>query len=112
MCAGATGSAVSFTNTNSPLSGPSRFSNWNPSVCARVPEATPRGSWPRLNRSTRRETNPPNRPSRPAPAKIEANRVSGTHTILQEAGVNIEANEPEMFDVQGIESVEYSSTRT
>lgn len=32
--------------------------------------------------------------------------------ILQEAGVDIEANEPEMLDVHGITSVEYSTTRT
>ncbi len=32
--------------------------------------------------------------------------------ILQEVGVNVEANEPELFDVHGIESVEYSTTRT
>jgi hypothetical protein len=31
--------------------------------------------------------------------------------ILEEAGVNLEA-EPEIFDVHGIESVEYSTTRT
>ena len=34
MCAGATGSEVCFTSTNSPRSGRSRFSNWSPSVCA------------------------------------------------------------------------------
>ncbi|HEX8116754.1 MAG TPA: hypothetical protein VF521_05740 [Pyrinomonadaceae bacterium] len=32
--------------------------------------------------------------------------------ILQEAGVNAEGDEPELFDVHGIESVEYSTTRT
>jgi hypothetical protein len=32
--------------------------------------------------------------------------------ILQEAGLNIEASEPEMFDVRGVESVEYSTRRT
>jgi hypothetical protein len=32
--------------------------------------------------------------------------------ILREAGVDIEGNEPEMFDVHGIESVKYSTTRS
>jgi hypothetical protein len=31
--------------------------------------------------------------------------------VLEEAGVNLEAD-PEIFDVQGIESVEYSTSRT
>lgn len=32
--------------------------------------------------------------------------------IMQEAGISVEGNEPEMFDVHGIESIEYSTTRT
>ena len=32
--------------------------------------------------------------------------------ILQEAGVDAESVEPEMFDVHGIESVKYSTTTT
>ncbi len=32
--------------------------------------------------------------------------------ILQESGVNVEGNEPEMLDVHAIESVEYSTSRT
>jgi hypothetical protein len=31
--------------------------------------------------------------------------------LLQEAGVNVEGNEPETFDVHGIETIEYSTTR-
>jgi hypothetical protein len=32
--------------------------------------------------------------------------------LLQEAGLNVEGDEPEIFEVQGIESVQYSTTPT
>src|SRR5262249_39913685 len=78
-CAGATGSAVCFTSTNSPRSGPSRFRPRSLCVGARVPKAlravAERGSVD-LERKRIRQS----QPSRPAPANVKANRVSGTHT--------------------------------
>ncbi|MDX6414427.1 MAG: hypothetical protein QOH23_1837 [Gaiellaceae bacterium] len=42
--------------------------------------------------------------------KLEAFQQQHLMPLLQEAGVDVEGNEPETFEVHGIESVKYSTT--